>query len=74
MRAMVRASRSSACSSASLEMVRGSASFCCIASSWSSRAWFSGLVTVSITNGRPMVVVPRVSSVTRSLVLASFSK
>jgi hypothetical protein len=39
----------------------------------SRRAWFSGLVTVSITKGSPFVDVPSVSTVTRGLVRASFS-
>jgi len=39
----------------------------------SSRAWFSALVMVRMTNGRPTVVMPSVSTTTRSLVRANAS-
>ncbi len=61
-------------SSPSPEIRLGSASFIWISCSSSRRAWFSGLVIVSITKGFPTEVGPSVSTTTLGLVSASLSK
>ena len=51
-------------------IVRGSAKRRCTSRIASSRSWFSGLVIVNITKGRPRVVAPSVSIATRGLAVA----
>ncbi len=70
---MVRPVSSRRSSSSGPRTVRGSASLSCTSRSSRRRAWFSGLVMVSITNGWPFVARPSVSIVTRGLVRASAS-